>query len=151
MPRYQYECDSCGRSEEHVYTMSERPSALDCPCGGNATQIINWQGQCFVKGGELPFDRRHMTRPVGWHKKDVKDGEAFCREHERRYRKQWEQDRREALEAARDGGRKGTIRHIGSIPAELHAMRRSQYGPEYWTENPREALARDNLLFTKKK
>lgn len=145
--RYDFQCDSCGHAEEYVCPMGEVPAELDCPCGGTATQRFNANVQVLVKGRQFDFDKKHMTFPLNW-----ENGNTDAAAQERAYTKRIERSRVLAQRVERlPSRRKPGVRMIGEIPLELHVARRNQYGPEYWTENPREALARDGLLFTKKK
>lgn len=49
MPRYIYECDSCGHSHEEVHSMSENPEILCPECSHVCFRAIQ-PAQGFVKG-----------------------------------------------------------------------------------------------------
>lgn len=141
MPRYDYECQSCGSVAEHLFTMSGKPETVACECGGVSVSIITETAPPLVKGAcwEIPHELR--TLPVGWNRGN-KDGRA----QEQRYNKLQQETRKRAEEVSRSAHRKDDIRLAAKIPRELFKARQRQNGQNYWTDEGKAALKREGLL-----
>lgn len=141
MPRYDYQCEDCGDVREHFFLMSEKPAEIECECGGVCSSIISGFVEVMVTGSTRPFKLDATCMPVGWEKGNV-DNVAQEREYQRVIGNHKKLARRHDKQAI-----KGGIRHIGSVPRELHRMRQNQYGKDYWQQDTKKRLAEDDLLF----
>lgn len=141
MPRYDFECKSCGLVEEHLFSMSAKPDTVSCPCGGEAVSIITELAPAFVKGvaWEIPYHLR--TNPIGWEKGNT-DAEA----QERRYAKLQQETSSRCAELARGAHKKNDFRIAAKIPRELFLARQRQCGKDYWQNEGDAALKRDGLM-----
>lgn len=134
MPRYDYECSSCGSVTEHLFSMASKPEVVPCECGGECRSLITGGSTVLVKGvaWEIPFDKRCM--PIGW-----QHGNTDAAAQERRYGRMIDEQRKVK--------QTGDFRMKARIPRELYNARVRQTGNKnYWTEEGDTALKRDGLL-----
>lgn len=135
MPRYDYECSSCGSVTEHAFSMVSKPETMACECGGECRSLITGGGTVLVKNvaWEIPFDKRCM--PIGW-----QHGNTDAEAQERRYGRMIDEQKK-IKQTGKD------IRMKARIPRELFQSRIRQTGNKnYWTDEGDAALRRDNLL-----
>jgi putative FmdB family regulatory protein len=63
MPIYEYECENCGKTEEHLQKFSDAPITTCMRCGGNLHKLIS-QSSFHLKG-------------TGWYVTDYAKGKKF--------------------------------------------------------------------------
>lgn len=63
MPIYEYECENCGKTEEHLQKFSDAPMTTCIKCGGNLHKLIS-QSSFHLKG-------------TGWYVTDYAKGKKF--------------------------------------------------------------------------
>jgi putative FmdB family regulatory protein len=135
MPRYDYECESCGHRQEHACTMSARPDRIPCSCGKAARQIIAAVPYSFVRGAEYEFDPAKVVGNNG-----VLAGRSLEQQHAG-YRKIFDalktskQRRKRSLGKGGDSV-DGGIRILGYMPGEMVDSIGQQ-------EGDKEAVAKD--------
>lgn len=124
MPTYTYECGSCHERQEHFLSIKDHPQEMPCGCGGTAVRVFDWEGQTIVRGAERPWKLDASSVPIGW-----LDGNT-AQEQEARYTRHVESLRRRAQAVDKQAIR-GGVRHIASVPREVHRERSKQYGKDY--------------------
>lgn len=140
MPRYDFECTSCGEPQEVSCRYSDKPAAVACRCGGAAEQVFRSMPEVMVKGNTRPFALDDSCVPVGW-----EHGNTDPDKQERRYKERIGKMMK-AGRAAKKHGIKQGLQYLGSVPRELDRMRRNQYGKRYWEDNTEQRLAEEGLL-----
>ena len=136
MPRYDYECGSCGHREEHYFSMADKPTTLDCRCGGYATSLITGGSESFVRNRPYEFNKAKCVRS---------NGHMFGRTDEQQhalYRKQFEDidKRQKSLALSKN---KHEMQWIGGMPGEMA----DSIGEH---EGDKEAVIKDPIPFLKK-
>lgn len=146
MPTYTYRCE-CGVEQEKNCSLSERTDQLPCECGKSAEQVINWRGDCTVKGNQRPMKLDPTCMPIGWER-----GNVDAAKQERRYDRLIRERKKRALEVDSQAIKNG-FRHIASVPRELQRLRSNQYGKDYFDPAAQSLgelkakLKADDLLF----
>lgn len=134
---------------------SKRKDTHPCECGGVAEQLLFDDEKdeservpgLIIRGNQRPMKVSAIDFPVGWEK-----GNTNAERQEARYAEAIETTRRRAREVDKDAI-KGGIRHIASIPRELHRLRSRQYGKGYFdpgsqsTAELKAKLKADRLYF----
>lgn len=147
MPRYGYECPSCGSSMEVTCSWSDYRPEQACECGGLASRVFDTTFEVCIKGNTPKFELDASCMPVGWEKGNT-DADAAERAHGRKVRALKKRAKEVDKKAI-----KGGIRHIASVPRELHRMRTKQFGKDYFDpsgqskEELKDKLKRDDQLF----
>lgn len=119
---------------------------MPCGCGGTAVKIINWRGDCVVKGTERPWKLDERCAPIGWNHGNTSEAQ------ERRYTKIVEETKKLAVANDRKAI-KGGVRQIAKVPREVLRLRQNQYGKDYLDPASQSAdeikskLRSDGLLF----
>lgn len=150
MPRHDYRCDECGAEVEIVHPISSPPpEAIDCStCLGRAARVFDFSNvQVCVRGVQRDFKLDASHVPVGWER-----GNTDAQQQEARYTKIVAETGARAR-AVDKQAIKGGIRHIATVPRELHRARTNQFGKDYLdpgsqsTSELKEKLKADGLLF----
>lgn len=140
--RYGFRCGDCDHEQELSCSWSARPSVLPCPeCGGTAEPVISGGGEVMVLGNQRPWRLDHTCVPIGWEK-----GNTDPDKQEARYRTLINETRKLAIQNDK-AAIKGGIRHVASVPREVHRMRTGQYGKDYYETDTKRKLKEDGLLF----
>jgi len=140
VPRYDYECQSCGDVREHVFRMAEKPDTLPCECGGVSASLIADGIQVIFKDNQLPIHLDKFDVPIGWER-----GNTDPEVQEARYAKKIREERKRVREYDKTA-RKNNLRLIASVPRELHRKRQRQFGKDYWQDDTKKKLKRDGML-----
>lgn len=140
MPRYDYECDSCGASAEFTFRMEEMRETVRCSCGGTGRRAFHTCPEVLVKGNQYGHSLSALDVPVGWQRGNT-DPEAY-------ERNMWAQQAalKKVVQENKGHQHKTGIRHIGSIPLVVDRMRRRQFGNDYWQTDIKDKLKRDGCL-----
>lgn len=126
MPTYCYRCPECGAEQEHRQSiLLPSPDTQSCECGGSAERLFSSTVQVICKGAERDMKLDSSCVPIGWEK-----GNTDAARQEQRYSKLIQETRTRAR-AVDKQAIKGGIRHIASVPRELHRMRSNQFGKDY--------------------
>ena len=141
MPHYDFKGRECGIVREHYFRMADMPDHLTCGCGGRAESVISDTIEVLVKDNQKSFKLDHTCLPVGWER-----GNTDADKQERRYKKIINEERK-AARASQKRAIKNGIRKIASVPRELHRMRTSQFGKDYYETDTKKKLKEDGLLF----
>lgn len=138
MPRYDFQCPACGTVQEHTFRMAEKPPQVPCACGEQAETVFSADIEVFVHGKPIRF-----TKPVavpGWTRGADPDAA------EREYARQVREAKKQARAQKRSLSRKPGIELKAKIPEALLHARMQQFGRNYWCEEGKKALRRDDLL-----
>ena len=54
MPRYDFECQTCGKRFELDFKIVDAPQTHGCECGGDAKRVISISGIAFKGKGWTP-------------------------------------------------------------------------------------------------
>lgn len=136
MPRYDYECGTCGRREERVFSMADMPQGLPCPCGQWAGRVIDFVPEVFVKNREYVFDKGKNVRSF------AQDFGKSDQKHHEGYRQYFEDIKKRKRELG-TSKRKHEIEWIGGMPGEMV----DSIGQH---EGDKEAVLKDPVTFLKK-
>jgi len=150
VPRYDYRCGECGAEVEIQQSISTPPPEfVDCAeCAARAARVFDFSKvQVCVRGVQRDFKLDASHVPVGW-----EHGNTDAKKQERRYTKIVEETGARAR-AVDKQAIKGGIRHIATVPRELHRARSNQFGKDYFDPASqsvgelKEKLKADGLLF----
>lgn len=141
MPRYDFQCRSCGAVEEYTFSMAAKPDHLACGCGGRAESLISDSIEVLVKGNQYAFKLNKYCVPVGWEK-----GNTDAELQEQRYSKILRRNRKLAQDN-KQKARKGGIELIAQVPREMDRLRKQQFGKDYYEHDTIDKLRRDGCLF----
>jgi len=112
MPRYDYECETCGRREEHVFSMASMPQTVDCPCGQPAGRVIDTVPESYVANREYTFDKGNCVQGFG---KDYGRTDQQQHEHYKKYFGDIKR-RKRGLSASQ---KKQGLEWVGGMPGEM--------------------------------
>lgn len=147
MPRYGYECSRCHAGFDLTCSWADYRPEQVCECGGMASRVFDTSFEVCVKGNAPKFELDASCVPIGWEKGNTNAAAAEAA-HGRKVRGL----KRKAKEVDKQAI-KGGIRHIASVPRELHRMRSKQFGKDYWDpasqskDEMKDKLKRDDQLF----
>ncbi len=141
MPRYDFECQGCGRRQERIFTMSSRPPAVPCACGLEAIQVILSVPESWVKNRPYEFRKDKIVGNNG-----KLAGRTAQQQHEG-YRRHFDGIATKVKRLNRSGGRRskdaGGFQYLGGMPGEMADSIGQQ-------EGDKEAVAKDPVGFLKK-
>jgi len=140
--RYDFQCESCGAIEEHVFSMAGKPDHLQCKCGGLASSLFSADVQVVALGNQKDFKLDGWNnRPLGWER-----GNTDAAAQERAYSRIVKNTRTAALANDRQAI-KGGMRMIARQPREHNRARLHQFGKDYYRDDIKKKLKEDGLLF----
>lgn len=140
--RYDFQCESCGAVEEHVFSMAQKPDHLQCKCGGQASSLISANIEFFAMGNQLDFKLDNWNnRPIGW-----ENGNTDAAAQERTYARIVKNTKAAAL-ANDKQAIKGGLRMIARQPREHFRARTHQFGKDFYQDDVKKKLKADGLLF----
>ena len=141
MVRYDFECQSCGDVQEHVFRMAEKPDTLPCSCGGVSCSIISDQIEVIAKDNEPNLRLSALDMPIGWDKGNIDPAKQ-----EARYRKIVARDRKLAGDA-KQKAIKGGIQKIATVPRELDRLCKKNYGKDYFATDTERKLKQLGVFY----
>lgn len=139
MPRYDYECGTCGRREERVFSMADMPGSIPCPCGVDAPRVIDTLPESFVANREYVFDKRKNVRNFGY-----KYGRTDQQQHEH-YRQYFDEIKKRKRETR--SSKKGLeMEWVGGMPGEMvDSIGQHEGDPEAVLKDPVKFLKKTGL------